>query len=270
MRRCTLRRPSCGCWRALRLASIPPLLTAGLQALNRSAPHAITKSDSRSSFSRQYWSRLVRRVLRGRTLANLQLYGRAPSSVCQVCRVQTRLAVGYRGVLSRSRSACCASASNCGQTWFLVSRHQAHCTFVASLGLFTRVCDNNKSRHVVGACGAGRRLLSPSARTGSASSSWQRVSPGPPLASHAVCLGPVSIRGESGGVTPCSFCARMVFVRVTCRVFRRCVICFEDHSRGTFARHICVNPCRVMCGVGRVFASARPERSFFDFIRSSS
>lgn len=63
--------------------------------------------------------------------------------------------------------------------------------------------------------------------------------PAPPL---AVCLG-------VGRQAPCSFCACVVFVRLTCRVFRRCVICFADHSRDTFARQTCVNPYSVELGV---------------------
>lgn len=229
MRRCTLQRPSCGCWSALRLASIPLLLKGGLQAFNRSAPHAITRS---GSFTRQYRCRLVRRVLRARTLANLQLYGRAPSSVCQArsplkCVGNKRDCRLVRGALCLSRDLLAARVFPTvarRSFWSPDSKLIAHFSHILALG----------------ACAAGRRLLSASARTGSASSSWQRVSPGP----SSRCL----LRSRTASAV-LVLCVCVVFVRLTCRVFRRCVICFADHSRDTFARRTCVNPYSVELGV---------------------
>lgn len=158
--------------------------------------------------------------------------------------------------MSISRSACCASVSNCGQTWILVSRQQAHCTFLAYIGPRARVCGNNKLRHILGACAAGRRLLSASARTGSASSSWQRVSPGP----SSRCL-PASRTASAVLVLCVRVCGFRPFnlpgISTVCDLF-----C------GPLSRHFrSTNLCEpVLSGIGRVFASARTKLSCFFFL----
>lgn len=237
MRRCTLQRPSCGCWSALRLASIPLLLKGGLQAFNRSAPHAITRS---GSFTRQYRCRLVRRVLRARTLANLQLYGRAPSSVCQArsplkCVGNKRDCRLVRGALCLSRDLLAArvfpTVARRG-FWSPDSKLIAHFSHILALAHGCAAIINH------GMSSAGVSCPHPLAR-GARRRPGNASLPAPPL---AVCLG-------VGRQAPCSFCACVVFVRLTCRVFRRCVICFADHSRDTFARQTCVNPYSVELGV---------------------